>query len=222
LVVDANDLVSAPGPAPAASFAFGEDGLVAQFEDGEVELSYDSPVFGVFCKPPAGFGSPAAKRGGPTIGRSSTLAFVETRGAPTHGLQVAHALELMANLDLYTSLDGQPSRISIAQDVVDFSGLGDLKQPSGSGNMSVAISECQRRFPQFTLDARLENVRPRQRAMVGTAGAAEEGRRLLSFGTMGLRSLLESVSPDLKELTQSEFGSRLAYLMHERAGVGAV
>jgi len=48
--------------------------------------------------------------------------------------------------------------------------------------------------------------------MVGTT--QERGdRRLFSFGTLALSSLLESVSPDLKALTQFDLGSRLSYLM---------
>ena len=213
-VVEARGLLSTPGPSPAASFSFGESGFVARYTDGDVELPFDVPVHAVFCKPPAGFRSQTSPRDGSTVGRTTTGVLLATRGGASHQLLKAEALELMSSVDLYTHSEGVLSRVSIAQDLVDFSGLEALKQPSAGANMGVCIAECQRRFEQFTLDARLENVRPRQRASVGSAGAEADNRRLYSFGTLGLGQLLEAVSPELKAITQYELGSRLSCLMH--------
>ena len=81
-----------------------------------------------------------------------------------------------------------------------------------SANVNAFILECERRFDDLDIDDRLVDIRPRQRPMVGTTKDRED-RRLFSFGTLALSVLLESVSPELKDLTQYDLGSRLSYLM---------
>jgi hypothetical protein len=108
-------------------------------------------------------------------------------------------------------------RVSISQGLADNSGLGDLKRPASHANLEVFLSECERLFGRLTLDTRLKNVWPRKRLQVGGAAEEHQGRRLFSFGTRSLYQLLESIDPELKHLTQSELGSRLAFLMNRRA-----
>ena len=133
------------------------------------------------------------------------------RGASSSG-SVAETLERTAFVDLYLSHGAEIRRVSVAQGVTDFSGLGQAKAMVASANVNAFILECERRFDDLDIDDRLVDVRPRQRPMVGTT--QERGdRRLFSFGTLALSSLLESVSPDLKALTQFDLGSRLSYLM---------
>ena len=43
-------------------------------------------------------------------------------------------------------------------------------------------------------------------------------RKLFSFGTLLLRQVLESISPELRDIPQYELGSRLAYLMSQQSG----
>jgi hypothetical protein len=62
----------------------------------------------------------------------------------------------------------------------------------------------------MTVDARLDNVRPRRRFVAGDGGFDMDLRKHYSFGTLLLRHALEEISPDLKDLPHYEFGSRLA------------
>jgi len=117
----------------------------------------------------------------------------------------------MTFVDLYISLNGVLRRLSLFQDLADFGGLGDLKQLASEVNMEAYVSEIERRFTQLQLDRRQVNVRPRRRLVEG-GGAGQKGRKLLSFGTMALSEVLEAISPELKEITQFDLGSRLAYL----------
>ena len=63
------------------------------------------------------------------------------------------------------------------------------------------------------LDKRLVDVRPRRRFVLGGPPQGSEARKLFSFGTLGLRELIESAAPELRDITQYELGSRLAYLL---------
>lgn len=220
-VVDGKALSTVPGPAPVSSFAFTDETFLARFQEGELELRYDAPTFGVFCKPPPGF-SPAqsAQSSRSSKRRRTTLAWTEKVAGAGHESGRLGAVELLTNLDLYLTTDGKISRVSIIQESADFSGLGDLKKPASDANMEVFLSECERLFNRLTLDARLKNIRPRQRPQVRKAAGEKEGRRLFSFGTWSLRRLLESIDQELRDLTQFELGSRLAFLMNRQAEGG--
>ncbi len=133
------------------------------------------------------------------------------RGTSSSG-SVAEALQRTAFVDLYYSDGAEIRRVSVAQGITDFSGLGEAKAVVSSANVNAFILECERRFDHLDIDDRLVDIRPRQRPMVGTTTDRED-RRLFSFGTLALSVLLESVSPELKDLTQYDLGSRLSYLM---------
>ncbi len=118
-------------------------------------------------------------------------------------------------LDLYVANGQSTKRITIAQDLVDFAGLGDAMQTGAAANMARFVSECEQRFSRLHLDSRLVNVRARRRVMVGGLNVPHEGRKLYSFGTLALSTLLESISPELEKMTRSELGSRFAFLMRD-------
>jgi hypothetical protein len=206
-VIHGSDLSRIPWPAPVASFTFGVDGLTLCFSGGDVEISYDTPVLGVYCSPPTGRGT-----------GDDTAAARQATGQPGGGPAIAEAIEWMANFDLYFEQAGALQRISIVQDLVDFSGLADLQQATAAANMSVTVSACRRYFRQIDVDTRLENVRPRQRFVMGEQGFDLDLRKMYSFGTLLLRQALDAVSPELKDLTQYELGSRLAYVLHRQRG----
>lgn len=231
-VIAAQDLLSVPPPNSAESFSFTDDGLVAFGEDGEVHLPYDAPLIGSFCRPPADFqagdpkGATAREAGRSIMGGSGTGSYIQglvSRGGSSLAQQTMEKLERTTNLDLYFPRDAGLGRISIAEGVVDFSGLGDAVRPRARDNMDLFLAECERRFTNLVLDKRMVNVRPRRRLTVGEPTTAEqEMRRLLTFGTVGLQSLLESVSPELADITNFELGSRLSYLMLRQSdAVGA-
>jgi len=207
-VIDGRELVGLPWPAPATSFRFGSDRLTIFVDEDECELPYDMPVVGIFCEPPADFPPPAP--GGESAQGSSN------RTSDDLGLEVAEAIEWMAVLDLYFTRDGEARRLSIAGERCDFSGLGDRKRPTPRENMAATVAECERRFPNIRLDRRLVGVRPRHRFLAGDTGFDMDMRKLFSFGTLLLRQALESISPELRNLTQYELGSRLAYVLSQQ------
>ena len=183
MVIAGKDLANIPALARVKSFSFTDTYLVASVEDFEVGLLYDAPIIAVFCKAPEG--SPAD--------------LTQPTGS--------------AVLDIYGSRKGELLRISFVQEVLDFSGLGDLKLPTAEGNMLKFVAECQQRFTKVQFDRRLENVRVRRSLIIDTAAQPpHEERKGFSYATTALAKLLESISPDLKDISQFELGSRLAYL----------
>ena len=219
VVLDAADLPKVPTQQPALSIAFGDSGLVLTLPDDAheigVEIGYDAPVTAVLCKTPRGSepSEPASRR--------PTNPFAHPRTRPQlarwvglgqeRGPSVASTLEHGVFLDLYLHANGGLTRATIAPDVVDFTALGEMKQLTASDNMSVCLREIERRFSNLHLDRRLEGVKPRKRVRPDSIPRAE--RKLLSFGTPALAQVLESISEELRDITQFELGSRLAYLM---------
>ena len=183
IVIEGEDLANIPPPARVKSFSFTDTYLLASVEDFEVGLLYDAPITAVFCKAPEG--SPAEL----------------TRPTGT------------ALLDIYGSRKGELLRISFVQEVVNFSGLADVKLPTVEGNMLKFVWECERRFTKAQFDRRLVDVRLRRSLIIDTAASSyQQQRKGFSYATTGLAALLESLSPDLKDISQFELGSRLAYL----------
>ncbi|HUF75648.1 MAG TPA: hypothetical protein VMM35_05185 [Longimicrobiales bacterium] len=185
---DADGLVRLPWPTLASSFEFGEGGLSARFGSQAVELAYDEPLVGVYCQPPSDFRPPEGVSASALEGMSCT------------GPAAAEALEWIPHLDLYYSRSGAPARLSIA-----------------GGTMVAMVDECRSRFTNLLLDTRLEGVRPRQRFVPGERGFDPDLRKRYAFGTLLLRHVLESISAELRDVTQYELGSRLAYVLHRGA-----
>ncbi len=185
---DGVELTRVPWPTIVASFELEHDRLRAGVGGGNVvEIRYDEPVCAVSCEPPVDFVPPEDWTGPSPSGTSVS------------GPAAADALEWVPHLDLYFQRDGQLRRISID---------GELMVP--------LVAECQSRFKQLRLDTRLEGVRPRRRFLAGDDGFNPDQRKRYAFGTLLLRHALESIEPELRNLTQYELGSRLAYLL--RAG----
>jgi hypothetical protein len=197
-VVDGADLVRVPWPAPITTMSFGPHGLVGVFRGRAVGIRYEEPVLAVFAKPPRNYTRPAA---------------VPELSPTSKDLQIAEALDGMAILDLYTRTGGQLDRITIANDVADFTGIEGLEDVSPTDRLDAMLSECGRRFERLIVDARLVNVRPRRRFVAGEAGFDVDLRKHYSFGTLLLRHALEEISPELKELPHYEYGSRLACVL---------
>ena len=183
MVIEGKDLANIPAPARVKSFSFTDTYLLARMDNFEVGLLYDAPITAVFCKAPEG--SPAEL----------------TR--PTGS----------ALLDIYGSRKGELLRIPFVQEVVNFSGLANVKLPTAEGNMLKFVWECERRFTKAQFDRRLVDVRLRRSLIIDTAASSyQQQRKGFSYATTGLAALLESLSPDLKDISQFELGSRLAYL----------
>jgi len=96
VIASGEDLANIPAAATVKSFSFTDTYLVAKLEDLEVGLPYDAAIVAVFCKAPEG--SPAEL----TLPAGSAL------------------------LDIYGTRKGEVLKMSFVQEVVDFSGLGDV------------------------------------------------------------------------------------------------
>lgn len=191
VVIAGKDLANIPAPARVKSFSFTDTYLVASLEDLEVGLPYDAPIVAVFCKAPEG--SPAE--------------LTQPTGS--------------AVLDIYGSRKGELLRMSFVQEVVNFSDLGDLKLPTVEGNMLKFVAECERRFTKVQFDRRLENVRVRRSLIIDTAARPpHEERKGFSYATTALAKLLESISPDLKDISQFDTGVQ-ARVPHEAVTVSS-
>lgn len=214
VIVDARRLAAIHWPMPVSSFEFREDGLAARIGNEEVVLPYHHPVLGVYCKPPAYFMTGGAGGGlgeaPPEHHDVSTLIELARTG---NGARVAEVIQWTAILDLYYELNGTSRRLSIVRELTDFSGLGDQTRPTPGENIQAFVAECTRRFTSITLDTRLKDVRPRQPFRMGDESFDLDMRKLFSYGTLLLRQALATVSPELGDLTQYEFASRIGYVL---------
>lgn len=109
--------------------------------------------------------------------------------------RVADALEWTPHLDVLLEHAGAWRRIALVDDVPR------------------TLARIEGAFPDADIDRRLDNVRPRQRFVAGEAGFDPDQRKAFSFGTLLLRQVLESISPDLRDIPQYEFASRLSYAL---------
>lgn len=111
------------------------------------------------------------------------------------GPALADALEWSTHLDLYFGEGGRTRRIVLVE---------------GAAELVDAIEE---RFADVDVDRRMQDIRPRQRFVAGEAGFDPDLRKAFSFGTLLLRHVMESISPELRDIPQYEFASRLSYVM---------
>jgi len=183
-LLDGAQLTQVPWPTLVSSVDVGDDGLRVALPDRVVELAYRDPVFAVLTEPPPSFTPP---RDAP-----SAVGDVALTGAAA-----ADVLEWAPHVDLYFSEGATPGRLSFA----------------GEQAESV-VDASEGRFTALTVDARLVGVRPRRRFVAGDHGFNPDQRKRYAYGTLLLRHALESISPDLRDLTQYELGSRLAYLLY--------
>jgi hypothetical protein len=206
MVCDGRELARIPWPSLASSFELGRQGVLFRVGEELMELPYDAPALGVVCRPPSDF-APFPPDAGATV----------TATVGTAGLAATEAMEGMAHLDLYFEGRGELRRVAIAEGLVDFSGLGEQLRDDPADNFSNTVAELRRRFGRMDVDDRLDGVRPRRRFVAGEEGFNPDMRKRYAFGTLILRHVLESISPELRDLTQYDFGSRLAYVLSRAA-----
>lgn len=186
-IIDGAALWGLPWPDPVISLSFDESGLRATVQEGTVQIPYHTELVAVYCQPPADFSMD------PTVDLGAAI----TSG---HGPMIAEGIQWLANLDMYFTESGSLRRISI---VPEHSSL----------DAESVIGELERRFRRIHLDTRLAGVRPRARFIMGEAGFDPDQRKRYSFGTLLLCHILESISPELRDVPQFELGSRLAYAL---------
>lgn len=224
VVVDGNDLVRIPERQTASAFVFTDTGMTVHLENSQMDLSHDGKFIAVFCQPrtASGGGGRSAdalteglrqRRSGVFMARDSLVGFGSSGRGSSAGAEEEPAESPF--LDVYVpgaGTDGGPLRLAVVQTQTDFSGLGDLKLPRPGDNMVMFVAELESRFTAAQFDRRLVDMQPRSRAMVSQRTSTSPLRKGFSFATAELSQLLESLSPDLKDVSQFELASRLAYL----------
>ncbi len=223
-LVNGDALCEIPARSNVTSFAFGEGRLSMQLEGGELELPYDAPVTAVYCTP-RGQVEEARRSGGGGLTeglrqrsssifmtRDSLVGFGGLGGRSSQaGFGGEEGAVEAAFMDLYTG-GADPRRLGFVLGAVDFAGLGELALENPIANLEMFVQEFDEKFEQGTVDRRLIDLQPRQRPMVGEAQASAPERKGYSYATQALARLLESISPDLKAMSQFELSSRLAYI----------
>ena len=207
VLLAASDLVEIPPLSPVESFAFTDTGLWFRRDDSGRTIPYDAPAIAVFSQPQADAQDARSTTGSFTSQLSSSGRMKLRRGSSGGG-QVENATAPF--LDVYAHSDTGLLRISIVRDLTDFSLLpADLTQ--GLATMQNLVAECERQFENTHFDRRLVGMRVRGLATVATRPA--ESRRIgFSYATQALSELLGSLSPDLRDISQADLSSRLAYL----------
>jgi hypothetical protein len=214
VVVAGQDLVTVPDRNVVQSFSMEDSRIVMSTAEGEFTVDYDAPVAGVYCKPAVDvfMGRHRGANLAGDLGRPSSSVMLDRMS--TYGSSGAIQPEKPAAeafLDLFASLDGGDRRWSLVAGTTDFSSLQSVARDP----LHALVAECVRSLSALSLDRRLENVRVRERVVVGQLSPGEELRKLFSFGSLALAKLLDEISPDLHDLTQGELGSRLSYLMNQ-------
>lgn len=227
VVVTGEDLLNVPKQVPVTSFEFTDMHLVAQAEGSEVRVAYDAPVTAVLCTPAGKLGESGSGAGGSSLTeglrlrsssvfmtRDSLVGFggLGTRSSAAGAGREEGAQKNSHFLDIYFTGESGPGKISVTQDQVDFSGLGKSQTPDSATNLALFAAKCEDRFAQGRFDRRLVNMQARQWPMVSRGIVKHGERKGYSYATEALSKLLESISPDLKDLSPFQFSSVLAYL----------
>jgi hypothetical protein len=198
----AAELADIPWATLVSSFEFTGGALVVLTSGGRVELPYGEPAFAVACRPSVDFRPPEPVDVSAVQGRTA-----------------AESVEWIAHLDLYSVSAGKLSRVCIAPERARASGPdGRAAGTATAADLSGLLAECRGRFSRLEVDARLDGLRPRRRFVPGEAGFDPDVRKRYAFGTLLLRHLLESISPELRDVTHYELGSRLAYVLQPARG----
>ena len=202
-LIDGRGLVDVPWPTLVDRFELGPEALRVHAAGSDREIPYGAELLAVYSSPPPGFSG-----GGANDQRPASEPEAE-------GPASASAIEWTGGLDLYDrGEDGAVRRHTLSRDLTDFSGLGPAAgSMAPEARMRATIAELRARVPGLRLDDRLEHVRPRRRFVGGEVEFDLDMRKLYSFGTLLLRSVMESISPELRDLTHYELGSRLAYVL---------
>lgn len=209
VVVSGSDLVETPDQTPAESFEFTDAGLRVDLDGAGLTLAYGAPVIAVYGRPRVDMqeGKAPARSVASQLsswGRSG----VRRPSTPDDGMG---GLGTSPFLDLYTQADEGLLRISIVQEVTSFSQLAD-NLPHGLSAMQNLVAECENHFENARVDRRLVDMTLRGLARVVTGPSPRELRTGFSYATQALAELLGSLSPDLKDIHQTDLSSRLAYL----------
>lgn len=211
-IVMGQDLARIPWPRIVRAFTLEDEGLRVHLAGESIErlIPWSERVFAVSCRPPENF--PAGGPGGDPLTGGQTMLLLESGDGPLQ----AEAIQWGSILDLFFDRASGLERVTFARDITDFSGLPDVAGATGEECMVECLTQCALRFGRFSLDRRLEGVRPRRRFTMGADNFDLDQRKLFSYGTLLLRQALNNVDSTLGDLTQYELGARLAWVLRGR------
>ena len=207
VVVAGSDLIDIPEQSPAGSLDFADEGIQGECDDSGWTLPYDAPIVAVFCRPRVVLQDVRAPaRSAPSLRRDPLMSL--GRGGSPRSSTGADPDQLGASpfLDLYATSDNGPLRISIVQEITSSS------LPHGQSAMENLVGECESQFENLYVDRRLVDMVPRGAKNVVAGGNFEAARSGFSYATESLARLLASLSPHLRDVSQTDLSSRLAYL----------
>ena len=208
-LVAGSDLVEIPAQSPADSFAFTDEGLQIVRDDSEWTLAYDAPTIAVVCRPRV---EEQETRSSAQPIASRLTSWGQVAANPRHDPDAGHDQSgSLPFLDLYTQVDDSLLRISFVQEVTSLPPV-PADSPHGMSAMRNLVAECEERFKKAYFDDRLVDMRLRRTAHVVTGPPAGPVRTGFSYATEALAELLGSLSPELKDISQTDLSSRLAYL----------
>ena len=208
-LIAGSDLVEIPGQSPAESFVFSDGGLRVGLDDSECTMAYDAPTIAVVYRARVDLQDTTSPVK-PLASRLSSWGHVGARPRSPDAGQAE--FDTSPFLDFYAQVDDELSRISIVQEITSFPALpADL--PHGLSTMRNLVAECENRFEKTYFDQRLWDMRLTGTARVVTGATPHQPSRTgFSYATEALSGLLGSLSPDLKDVSQPDLSSRLAYL----------
>jgi hypothetical protein len=208
VLVAGSDLLEVPPQNPAGSFAFTDEGLQVDGDDSGRTLAYDTPAIVVFGRPRVEAQESRAPASSIASQLSSWGRGFRRPSSDTGEVELGSS----AFLDIYVPSETGLLRISIVPEITDFSAPPD-NLPYGLSAMQNLVAECEKRFGNAYVDRRLVDMTLRGMARVVTGTPPSDPPRTgFSYATQALAELLASLSPDLKNVTQADLSSRLAYL----------
>lgn len=110
--------------------------------------------------------------------------------------------------DVYADAAGGLVRCGIDPGTTDFSALPGTALAGPAGRLARLLEEFEGRFKRLVVDRRMMHLQVRRR----TAPPPGMQRKGFAFGAPALTELLQSLAPDLADLSQCELCSRLVYL----------
>lgn len=188
LWVREEELAAVPAPTQIERVEFEDRGLMLVYGSSQMLLRRNTLLVAV-------------------VGRPSILGVREA----TPGAARPRDPEIASFVDLYVRDAGVLRRFSVMEGLVDFSAL-DESDPHGPTPFETFVQKCEQRFPRARIDRRLVGTRVRRRRIPTDLRSAAERRAGFSFGTKRLQRLLESIAPDLADVTQNDLASRLIHL----------
>lgn len=207
VLVAGSDLVDVPEQSLAGSFAFADEGMQGECDDSSWTLPYDAPIVAVFSRPRVVLQDVRAPaRSTPSLRRDPLLSMGRGGSARSSTGAEEDQLGASTSLDIYAASDNGLRRISIVQEITSSS------LPHGRSTMENLVAECESRFENGYVDRRLVDMMLRGAKNVVTWDDFEAARSGFSYATQSLAQLLGSLSPALKDLSQTDLSSRLAYL----------